>query len=211
MRGEYWIDNSGSAQFADGDIGDANHAVIVIAALAGEMLGHIGLNIDDHGTLDQHIDDIRREIHDITTFASDKDEAAFAEAWDDDPANALYNWMKAAGIDKKYPDKDQFDAAFFLAYGSGTRMDPRDYALKYWGWVRVQGMHVQVAVLNQDSMRTIARGLGDIMDQEGIREDKEEEEDEPTFNIEVMNTREYYTDVPLSVIEECNPGALRVY
>lgn len=34
MRGEYWIDENGDVDFADGDIGDRNHEGIVIDRVA---------------------------------------------------------------------------------------------------------------------------------------------------------------------------------
>jgi hypothetical protein len=76
-----------------------------------------------------------------------------------------------------------------------------------------------VQKLDQDSLKTIARGLGDILDQEGESEgeevfNKETGEYEPQeqlFDIEVMSTGKFYQEVPLSVIEGGEPGALRVY
>jgi hypothetical protein len=212
-RGEYWIESGGSAQFADGDIGDINHAAMVISYLCSEFLGYFNVEPDHHGehcgTLNQYEDQIKTEIMDSTTFASDEDQEKFEETFDSDPAETMLAWLESQGIQKKYQEsKDQWHDAFFMAYGSSTRSDPRDYALKHWGWVRVQGHNVQVQTLTTDSLKTIASGLGDILDQEGEYEDEGEEQ---LFNIEVMSTKKYYTDVPLSVIEGKDPGALRVY
>lgn len=222
-RGEYWIDNSGSAQFADGDVGDMNHAAMVIDYLCRDFLGHFNVkpSYDKGGTLDQYEDEIKREIMDSTDFASDEDREKFEEAFDEDPAEAMLAWLESQGIQKKYQEsKDQWHDAFFLAYGSRSNTDPRDYALKHWGWARVQGNNVQVQRLDRDTLRTIRRGLDNIMEQEGEEEDEHEvfnketgdyETVEKTVNIEVMSTKKYYTNVPLSVIKEGEPGALRVY
>jgi len=84
------------------------------------------------------------------------------------------------------------------------KTDPRAYAMKKWGWKRVQGNNVQTQTLTTDDLKDIANGLYDINDELS-------ENDETTFNIEVVSTGAYYTSVPYRIISDENPGALRIY
>jgi hypothetical protein len=57
QQGEYWIDNSGNAIFADGDIGDFNHAGYVIQTIFDRY--DVDPNKKIEQTIDLWVDDLR--------------------------------------------------------------------------------------------------------------------------------------------------------
>lgn len=77
--------------------------------------------------------------------------------------------------------------------------DPREFAMKNWGWQRVAGDNVQTERLSEEDMKNIANGLWDAF------ENEIESNPDMTFNIEVNSTRKIYRDVPYNVL---NKGTL---
>jgi hypothetical protein len=66
--------------------------------------------------------------------------------------------------------------------------------------------NIQTQTLSQNDLEAILRGLG-----EAYPDIDEENPEEVLFNIEVMATGEYYTDVPLSVLDEKDLLAIHRY
>ncbi len=83
----------------------------------------------------------------------------------------------------------------------GTK-DARDYALKYLGWVRVNGNSVQTWAISREILNDIANGLWDAYD---------EECGDYTYTIEVYSRGELFTGVPFSVIASGDPAGLMRY
>jgi hypothetical protein len=84
------------------------------------------------------------------------------------------------------------------------KVDPREYGLRHYGWQRVKGNHVQTQTLTPKDLKNIANGLWDA-------NNDLTEEDVTEFNIEVVATGAYYTDIPYSIICKENPALLREY
>jgi hypothetical protein len=82
------------------------------------------------------------------------------------------------------------------------RVDPRDYGMKHLGWKRVAGNNIQTNTLTFDDLREIGNGIYD-MDSE-IKDDEE-------FYIEVLGNRKIYSNVPYSVISNCDLNQLGQY
>lgn len=98
------------------------------------------------------------------------------------------------------------DAVSAMIDGINGEGDIREYGMRRLGWVRVQGDNVQTWDLDKAKLNEIANGLWDAY----AEEDEANMEGE-TFNIEVMSTGKYYTDVPWDVIAEQKMGELRQY
>lgn len=198
FRGEWWIDDSGTAVFADGDVGDINHAGYVIQQLAMSYAGDLGLDIGDHDaiTLDNYEDRIKRSICDTDNERED---------FDIDPARYALGWLKENDGAYKSTDREKYETGFFIAWGSHTQEDPRDYALKYWGWKRMKGDWVESQFLTSKDLKLISQGIHDA-----YGHDMEEDVD-PLFHIEIRSNRTYYQEVPLSVIDSGSPTNLCGY
>ena len=208
LRGEWWFED-GSAVFADGDVGDMNHEAHVIDLLRRGILDALGV---DAGSYDYAPDfnDIKDEI--IQSIGNDLN-AEELEAWKNDEfAEVIVSYLKRNGDDK-------IDDKIYYIRGhdsKGKTLDVRDYALINWGWQRVKGNVIQTQTLTSKDLSNIVSGILDAYHEE--LEDKDEERisdtnpyGEHTFNIEVISTRSWYGDIPMSVLEKKDPMSLQPY
>jgi hypothetical protein len=181
LRGEFWL-IGGQAVFADGDVGDINHEGLVIQQMLGELVDEVNSEIGSQ--IDAEIAELATVEHEIYKYLSQESE----ENVDADQVEEFI--LETIGF-----DKDKFDVVL-------GKVDARDYGLKNLGWVRVKQENVQTYTLTPEQMKDIARGLADAYN---------DEVDTHPFVIEVSSNGKYYTEVPYSVIESGNPGALREY
>ena len=180
IRGEYWIDDSGIAIYADGDVGDMNHEMYVLQQLIANILMYFDIEIDEfkEWDLSEYYDELYEAIDD-----------EYKNSFKASPDETIKHILEEKGM------KDV--KGVFQAFHD----DPREYALKNWGWKRVQGNNIQTMYLTSKDLKIINRGLWDIVG---------EEEDE-TFDIEVYETHDVYEDVPVEVIESENPSKFLPY
>lgn len=82
------------------------------------------------------------------------------------------------------------------------REDPRTYAMKNWGWVRIQDKYVQAWVITSTILKNIAEGLFDAFGNEAFNKQ---------YEIESLSRNKIYSSVPYEVIDSGKPGALRYY
>jgi hypothetical protein len=193
LRGEWWIQD-GSAIFADGDVGDMNHEGYARDFVVRQLLDFMDIDVEDEyaGELRDH----KKEI--IAWLENEGVEWDASEiSWDDAAMTYLWQISKSNWANQKH-----FTDAWETAQGSN---DAREYGLKYLNWQRVHGNNIQTWKMDESTMRSISGGISDIMNQD------DDEGQEELFNIEVMSNRTFYEEVPLSVIESKDPGALRIY
>ena len=183
MRGEWWIDDSGFAMFADGDIGGMNHEGYVIDRVNRQILYHLGIDADDSGEGVEGVFEHEEELDEILGETENYEE--------------LYKALDAQLV-TLWPDAQQRKDALSVVRGG---LDARVYGLKWDGWKRVKGTEIETWTLTPDDLSAIARGLGDTGD----------EIENCKFNIEVRSTGKYYVDVPLDVIDKGRISALREY
>lgn len=218
VTGEYWIDDSGRAEYADGDVGDKNHETIVEEGLAATFLSAMDIEVD--GEMIGRLQDYEKEIrawcleqggveedpegydpedpNDAEWLAKN---AEALELIDQDPIEFARDLVKAM-IGKRFPDKGQFDYAWAVACGSGVH-DARVYAMQYDGWKRVARHEIETWTLTAHDLKVIADGLSDAADGEELEPDE-------TFNIEVRSTKKYYTDVTWAEIDSGDVSAVTV-
>jgi hypothetical protein len=190
MRGEWWIDSSGTAVFADGDIGDMNHEMYVVDQLVRNALSEFDIEPENEeyaGTIDNYERQIRN-------FLVEEEGIPEEHVGDVD----LMKTVKAR-IAHRFSNKDQLKDAVDTMFG---RTDARVYALQWDGWKRVKGREVETWELTLQDLKLIGDGLWDAYGDEC---------EEEMFNIEVQATRTYYTEVPWEVIRTDDLGALRLY
>jgi hypothetical protein len=188
--GEWWIDDSGTALYADGDVGDMGHEAYVIDKLTQDILCEMNIDVNDlAGSLENWEDEIKDVMIDKGIEEEDITLVSIRE----------YTHKVAVKI---WKDTDQGEEAVHIAWGRG---DARKYAMKYDGWIRVAGHGFECWEMTQEVLKRMGDGLYDALG-EG-----EEVDDEEIFEIYVHKTGMHYTDVPWHVINGGDPGALRVY
>ena len=177
VRGEFWLQESGGALYADGDTGDYNHEGYVIEYVRNQMMEG---------------DEDWEEWKDRTAkekFAEKMDEAggipeqqhSLQIQFDDNPEEFLFEELREKGIS---------DEDYSIAEGFG---DAREYAMKKWGWKRVEGNNIETWTLTPEDLQIISSGLWDAYD---------EEAETSTFNIYVYGTKKSYNNIPLDIIDK---------
>lgn len=187
VNGEWWIDDYGGVQYADGDVGDMNHEMIVIDHARGEF----GYSDDTGESWDSYIVGKAEEyVNDLIDQDPEIREEALAD----------FNNYPTSFIDKAFREEyerdygdDEFDEKWAVA---NDRTDVRQYAMEKLGWIRVAGPVIQVHRLDDRTLSNMVRGLEEIFSQTGT-----EEGDEGYFDIEITASRKYMTGVPFDAIK----------
>ena len=144
LPGEFFLDR-GTANYADGDIGDFNHEAIVVHDM--------GVEVGDfaNDVLDMDLDDFGGEGFDITDIEAVRD---------------TLNGMDKAEVDALFTEHGMTWEKVDIAAGIG---DARAYGIKELGYMRVAGNNVELHQLTPRRMRDLADGLADAAgDAEGL-------------------------------------------
>jgi hypothetical protein len=205
--GEYWIGEDGNAIYADGDVGDYNHAMIA----EQEILNRLGY--------DSYYDEPVASLDDAQNrFSRSLDSAKSWNPYDESDLGEYFEMlMEKYGEDdwKDYAELEEY--LFWKAnrhttdeqeltnrkkefdhHWSGMK-DPTLHAVQHFGWHRVKpsgnipGISVETWELTPATVETIARGLYDAYD---------EMAEVQRYNIDVRSTGDYLTNVPFSEIED---------
>lgn len=184
LDGEYWIDDSGNAQFADGDVGDLNHEAMAMQTLQSQISG------DGDKDWDEFKQELAERIYQ-EKMASTNDEAGrqeLTDAYEDDPESMITDEaLQDEGIDAE---------AWKYANGFG---DARDYAMEHWGWKKVLGNGVETWTFNDNDKSILANGLAEVIDQE-LGELDAEEAQRVVFYVHVHSTGQSF-DVTIAQLE----------
>jgi hypothetical protein len=169
IQGEWWIQD-GSAIFADANIGDYSHEGYVMESIQTEY------GMKDFEDWDEF------KANKANEYLSDKN----------DKENIIENLTltEIAKIAIKEEQESDFnEEAWDIAEGEG---DARLFAMKNWGWQRMEGRNVETLYLRSIDLNNIADGIYDAYDEESMNS---------TFNIYVFSNNKWYTDVPYYAIE----------
>ena len=183
--GEWWIDDSGTALYADGDVGDMGHEAYVIDTLTRRLLSTMDID-----TMDEHVGWISDKENEKLIKAQMKEEEFEGD---------IEQFIEEAAK-RIWKDKAQREDALAICGDSG---DARKYGMQYDGWIRVAGHGFECWELTKDVLKRMGDGIYDA--------GHEDVDDEEIFEIYVHKTQMHYTDVPWRVINDGDPGALRVY
>lgn len=152
IQGEYWFDEYGHSMYADGDIGDMNHEMYVIQRCSLSIADRLGMDTS-------RFDEGWPDSSDFIRFLQKKyiNDDAILEKIDN------YEWEEVLlnDIGNTTDNKEELDCAL-------DRGDAREYAIKKWGWSRVHGNHIEVKTLNADTLHTVARGIYNVLQEEGL-------------------------------------------
>jgi len=198
QSGEYWIDDYGNAQYADGDVGDVGHEELA----EQEILGRLGFDPYDL----QGDSDI---THNSYTAGHLLD-----SLYDDPILEEYYQYLIDNGL-----TKEDYDIESYLRYLrhrnrpeegheeynkqtesliAGLK-DPRNHAIFNFGWIRVvkrgSTVDLELEKLNQKTLKNISSAIGEITSYQ-------ENPDRLKFNIEVFKPRHIsLNDITLQDIE----------
>ena len=201
LRGEWWFQD-GQSVFADGDVGDVNHEGMVLDSLRRQVLDSLGVDSSKYDFTPE-ISDLKNEIFENIGDELTPEEL---ESWNNDDINeVIISYLTRNG------DKNIKDIIYYIRGhdDKGKTLDIREYALVHWGWQRVKGNVVQTQTLTQRDLKNITNGLYDAYGDE--LENTNDENQEHTFNIEVMSTRSFYQGIPWSVLAKDDPTSLNAY
>jgi len=183
FSGEFWLHDN-SAQFADGDIGDYNHEAYVIESVqreyAPDEFGD-GEYVDWDGAKAQIVEDY------IESMDNEQETAEALARQKADPDEFTWEALRGLGM-----TNEQIE----IAEGAG---DAREYAMKEWGWKRLQGNNVETWTLTKGDMDEIAEGLYDAYNDAVLSKDAR-------FNIYVYKTGRWYTDLTYAQISSGSIG-----
>jgi 2'-5' RNA ligase len=178
LRGEWWIIDNGQAEFADGDSGDIDHDSYTVQYVQRKYMD------DDRFDHDEWID---WDGFEKSIMEKHKEEI------EESKNKTVGDWL----INNYNMEVEELE----IARGKG---DPKGYAVKNYGWKKVNGNNISTWTLDSRDMANIAKGLW-----EASGEDPDIESE--TFNIYVESNNKAFYDVPLSVIERNTPSDLMEY
>ena len=212
FRGEWWLDDGGSATYADGDVGDQNHESVAFESFLGldhdQFYRDYKIQIDaSTGIPIQELTGAWLEEHGIDMSFDDFDNLDRSEQVD---------ILKANGVDKKYIEKnDLFDLseapALQLLDDNGANMqfvlwcdgscDARDYGLEFAKWIRVKQDNFQVFNLDDDALDRIKSFIesGEALNESDVDSDTDIWSLEDEICIEELSTK-WYECVPLTIL-----------
>lgn len=157
IRGEYWIVD-GRVDFADGDIGDQNHEMVALNAVASD-----------------HIDALVDYAEELGVEDMPNTDEPFPAA------SELIGSIHFALVEKGVPS---VHVAGYVVKRLGTNMevykmlggggDARLHMMKTDGWIAVRSNNVELYGYDQDKRKSLADGIEDILDQEGVEEPDED-------------------------------------
>jgi len=187
IRGEFWI-NNGSIDFADGDVGDYNHE-----GLAIQHVFH---------THSDNVVDLAEELG-IEVTSPDK--------WGEVDTEAVAEILNQ--IYEKQPNEQSLmqrlqinRECLQILMGGG---DASSYVMKYEGWIAVRNNNIELYGYDEKKRKSLASGLGEILESEGIEDHVPPEEIDFTLHDHKTNKSSYVTladiENPVPVVRPAQP------
>lgn len=164
LKGEYWYTSDGELIFADGDAGAEadNHSLVVCRRI-------INMFCDAAGVEDVYDGDVvmfRSDLGDMTggfermiqDYVSKNN---IDDVWDVNPWDVLRD--KTAFEHQISPKLVELMSD---CIGGGDSIDPREFAIKYWKWVRIHGTNFELPSLKPNNLKRVAEAVDSILDEE---------------------------------------------
>ncbi len=155
VLGEYWITDCGEVLFADGDVGPDGHETHALAHARVLLLDALGA-----GSLEDPAD------------ARQWARRLAGEIGMDPEGPPGRDWIppirdRAAGLGR---DPGECAALFGVALDVPGAGDPREFAMREWGWIWVRGQDVALWALDREGSCRLRAGLLRVLDEEGIED-----------------------------------------
>lgn len=200
---EYWIEEDGSVQFSDGDVGDYNHEGIVISILQTNIIEKVYRVCDPKNKYKRRFDSdsdwdewqaaVVKSWADKLISRNIKQKEKIEKLLENNPDVLLMNALKEAGVKK-------------IDWQTANEIgDARDYAMQNWGWKTYRDGNVDTWRLTKKDMQAIIDGLDEISNSEGW---SEREFQKYEFSINVFSTgKHFYLKIPQMEKWLINPTA----
>lgn len=197
IQGEYWIID-GSAEFADGDLGDKNHEIYALEHVCNKHLDSIynyakSIGIKNLPSIYSMEEDCVSSIKSLFVLIQNN--------------FGIHPGGSFANLKNFYSEVERrcgFDRETTLLMLQKNKQDPRVYVMKREGWIAVRNNNIELFGLDQDKSNKLYTGLNDIIDQEtgwsGV-DDYEIKEEEIEFNLFDYRTNKSI-DITLQEIRE---------
>jgi hypothetical protein len=230
LRGEYWIIN-GQAIYADGDIGDMNHEGYVIQYAQNLISQEVNYDFDtEFSSWDGFKSDFVNSV--LETERDTYESWQAGELEDSDVVNNdvfkillkleySLEELKETSLDELADEYHHSNSDFIKEYvlmnnpsfdqelfsiSDGNHSDARKYGMQKFGWIRFAGQNIETFLFTPETLSKIYKGMSSIFEEEGI-----EETENYIFNIEVISTRKFYTNIPFSLIENGTTKDIALY
>ena len=142
--GEFWIDETGFATFADGNIGDFNHEGLALQTIRCRILNSIGADFDDSICDDDFYTNlIQKELE-----------------LEEEPSV----WTAEKAILKRL--EEDKDPEYELIKRLVNSKDPRETVINEFGWIWVKGNWAGFKEINQESLKRLSQGFQEIVNDE---------------------------------------------
>lgn len=167
LHGEYWYTPDNDLIFADGDVGDDNHSTIVYKAIISIFCGVS----DMEDVWDGDVISFRSDVGNgpdgpaADMLARYAEKHGVSELWDIDPWDAIKELAVANGV--KAPVAERMHEVI----GSSNGMDAREFAIKYWHWIRCAGSNFELPNSKPDTLKRVAEAVDAILDEQGNYDD----------------------------------------
>ncbi len=188
--GQYWIDKTGHSIKAHDDMGNLNHDKLVIQTIQSNIadkFGYVGYVDDSYWhSLKAFIAEtfFDRKYGEVVATGDKEEEQRLVSLFNNEDYYPLVEEaMQEAGFSKE---------KLKLANGQG---DAREYAIKLWGWKRVDEHRIDTWYFAAADIRAIIRGTQEIMEQL-----KDEDAEKVNFSIYILSNRKSY-DLTLAQLE----------
>tara|TARA_Y100000310_G_scaffold275978_1_gene292806 strand:- start:13574 stop:14287 length:714 start_codon:yes stop_codon:yes gene_type:complete len=176
VRGEFWI-HSGQAWSADGDVNDVNHEGMVRDSILGKYDMDYESNLVDIEDPSFIEDFVRNEFEECVDLLLQQGNLSpeEAQAYLEDPVTNHEEVVSLISIGDILKIKGASDDEIEVIEAGDARL----FAMKAWGWKRLEGIHVETWTLTNEDLSQIADGLYDAY---------QEEAETVTYTIHVHST-----------------------
>lgn len=191
---EYWIQQDGSVDFADGDIGDQNHEGIVIDWLAKQIVEKCESTFNVRKTTyyarqirfsdEEHID--INEFQEALLLAYEESliqknpikKPQIEQAFEENPDKYLQQALKQSGVGQR---------EWNVVLG---HEDARNYAMQKWGWKTYRDGHIDTWFWRKPDLAAIVEGVENIAYESGWSDKKLNKQ---SFTINIFSNQKSFT------------------
>ena len=160
ISGEWWCDPHGHLTFADGDVGDYNHAAVVLEEIVNLWCGILGVDNE----LGYGYTDFRIGLADGVDGPFGSAIEALAENAGVDPYDfEVYDYIK----NKLMEDGRSRQEVDAMSDVLNDRLDPREFCIGFWGWIRIAGNNAELPNLSRAVLKRAGGAFLDILFEDG--------------------------------------------
>lgn len=163
---EYWIQQDGNVEFADGDVGDYNHEGIVIDWLTKQVVEkcessfHVRKNTwhgrqvsfsnEDHVDIDEFSQALLMAYQEELVKQNPIKKPQIEQAFEENPDKYLHQALKQSGVGQR---------EWNVVTG---HEDARNYAMEKWGWKTYRDNHIDTWFWRKPDLVAIVEGIENI-------------------------------------------------